>query len=242
MTLRHPWQAGDRHRLDLRRRALQLAIPRLLGHAVDQAQGVVTAATARRRRRCWTTALMLFAVSVLRGLFTMVQNYYGESVGHHVGYELRLAFYEKLQRLSFGFHDRVHSGDLITLGMLDLEGVRMFFATGLVRLVLLTVLIGVGGYLLISTDPCSGSWPQLRALRRLALVGDAPELRATWLELQERLSVLSPRDGGEPRRHPRRARLRRAGATRWPSSTRLAQRARARARARRHPRRATPAP
>ena len=74
---------------------------------------------------------------MLRGLFTMVQNYYGESVGHHVGYELRLAFYEKIQRLSFGFHDRVHSGDLITIGMLDLEGVRMFFSTGIVRLVLL---------------------------------------------------------------------------------------------------------
>ena len=92
---------------------------------------------------------------MLRGLFTMVQNYYGEAVGHHVGYELRLAFYEKIQRLSFGFHDRVHSGDLITIGMLDLEGVRMFFSTGIVRLVLLTMLIGIGSYLLISTDPCS---------------------------------------------------------------------------------------
>ena len=74
---------------------------------------------------------------MLRGLFTMVQNYYGEAVGHHIGYELRLAFYEKIQRLSFGFHDRVHTGDLITLGMLDLDGVRMFFSTGLVRVVLL---------------------------------------------------------------------------------------------------------
>ena len=96
---------------------------------------------------------------MLRGLFTMVQNYFGESVGHTSAYELRLAFYEKIQRLSFSFHDRVHSGDLITVGMLDLEGVRMFFSTGIVRTVLLTMLIGVGAYLLISHRPrCSACW------------------------------------------------------------------------------------
>ena len=99
--------------------------------------------------------MILLVVSVLRGIFTLLQNYYGEAVGHQVGYELRLACYEKLQRLSFSFHDRVHTGDLITLGILDVDGVRMFFSTGLVRLVLLTVLIGVGAYLLISTDWCS---------------------------------------------------------------------------------------
>ncbi len=67
----------------------------------------------------------------------MAQNYFGEAVGHHTGYELRLAFYEKIQRLSFSYHDKVHTGDLITLGMLDLDGVRMFFATGMLRVVLL---------------------------------------------------------------------------------------------------------
>jgi len=35
---------------------------------------------------------------------------------------------------------------------LDLEGVRMFFSTGLVRIVLLSMLIGIGGYLLLSAD------------------------------------------------------------------------------------------
>ena len=32
-------------------------------------------------------ALLLLGASVLRGLFTMVQNYYSEAVGHHIGYE-----------------------------------------------------------------------------------------------------------------------------------------------------------
>ena len=193
MALRHPWQAGLAIASTFVAAALQLAIPRLLGHAVDLTQRVVVAdAGDAARAALWNTALVLFVVSLLRGLFTMVQNYFGESVGHHIGYELRLAFYDKMQRLSFEFHDRVHSGDLITIGMLDMEGVRMFFSTGIVRTVLLTMLIGLGSYLLISTDLVLGllslsfvpfvAWRSSMAHLRL---------RATWLELQERLSVLT---------------------------------------------------
>jgi ATP-binding cassette subfamily B protein len=195
MTLRHPWQVGIAIVSTFVAAVLQLFIPRLLGQAVDQARGVLTAADASRSQAeaaLLMTALILLAVSVFRGIFTMLQNYYGESVGHHIGYELRLAVYEKIQRLSFSFHDRVHTGDLITVGMLDLEGVRMFFSTGLVRLVLLTVLIGVGAYLLLSTDLVLGLL-SLSFVPFVAWRSSVTQLimRATWLTLQERLSALS---------------------------------------------------
>ena len=191
MTLRHPWQVAAAIAATFVAAGLQLAIPRLLGRAVDQAQGVLTAATGAETP-LFQTALILLAVSVARGIFTMLQNYFGESVGHHVGYELRMAYYEKLQRLSFGFHDGVHTGDLITLGILDIDGVRMFFSTGLVRLVLLAVLIGVGAYILISTDVVLGlislSFVPFVAWRSPVM---QLRLRATWLALQERLAVVS---------------------------------------------------
>src|SRR5690606_4890463 len=121
-----------------------------------------------------------------------IQNYYSESVGHHVGYELRLAFYDKVQRLSYSYHDKVHTGDLITVGLLDLDGVRMFFSTGLVRTILLAVLIGVGAYMLLTTDLLLG----LVALSFVPFVAWRSSvaqltLRATWLVLQEKLSVLT---------------------------------------------------
>ena len=86
----------------------------------------------------------------------------------------------------------MHSGDLITLGLLDLEGARMFFATGVVRLLLLVVLIGFGGWWLIAIDPVLG----LLALSFVPYVGwrsstSQLELRQTWLDLQEHLSVLT---------------------------------------------------
>ncbi|MGH6924317.1 MAG: ABC transporter ATP-binding protein [Propylenella sp.] len=191
MTLRHPWQVAIAFLATLAACSFQLTIPLLLGRAVDQTQQVAIAGE-QTEAALLTTALLLLGASILRGLFTMLQNYYGESVGHQIGYELRLACYEKLQRLSFSFHDRIHTGDLITLGILDVDGVRMFFSTGLVRLVLLTVLIGIGAYLLISTDPVLGlislSFVPFVAWRSPVM---QLRLRATWLALQERLAIVT---------------------------------------------------
>ena len=178
---------------------LQLLIPILLGRAIDQSHqllsGAGQSATGEMldiaKAGLWKTALLVLAVWILRGIFTTLQNYFAESVGHHTGYLLRLSYYQKIQSLNFGFHDRVHSGDLITTGMLDVEGVRVFFSTGLVRVVLLSVLIGAGGYLLLSTDVMLG----LLALSFVPFVAWQSSsarlrLRRTWLELQERLSDL----------------------------------------------------
>lgn len=194
MAFAYPWRVGFAFGGTVIAAALQLSIPHLLGRAVDETQMVVHGGAAGQgaENALWVTASLLLAVSVLRGAFTMLQNYHGEAVGHHIGYQLRLAFYEKIQRLSFGFHDRVHSGDLITVGMLDIEGVRMFFSTGLVRLLLLSLLIGLGAVLLLSTDPVLGllslSFVPFVAWRSSVV---RLRLRAAWLKLQERLAVLT---------------------------------------------------
>ncbi|RYE50042.1 MAG: ABC transporter ATP-binding protein [Hyphomicrobiales bacterium] len=191
-SLRHYWQASLAIGATIIASVLQLMIPRLLGHAVDQAQNVLSTAAEGAQQALLWSAVTLLLVSVARGLFTLVQNYYSESVGHHVGYELRLAFYDKVQKLSYSYHDRVHSGDLITLGLLDLDGVRMFFSTGFVRTILLTVLIGVGAYMLLTTDVVLG----LLALSFVPFVAWRSSvaqlmLRATWVVLQERLSIMT---------------------------------------------------
>jgi ATP-binding cassette subfamily B protein len=194
MAFRHPWQSGAAIGATFIASSFQLMIPELLGRAVDQAQGIMASGSlgVEAQDALLWTALLLLGASVARGLFTMVQNYYSEAVGHHIGYELRLACYEKIQRLSFSFHDSMHSGDLITVGLLDLEGVRMYFSTALVRMIFLSVLIGIGAYLLLSTDVVLG----LLALSFVPFVGwrssvTQLRLRATWLDLQERLAVLT---------------------------------------------------
>ena len=173
----------------------QLFIPRYVGDAVDYAQGLLldtNNVAVDPKAALWSAAYMIVLFSILRGLFTMLQNYHGEAIGHCIGYELRLAFYKNIQRLSFGFHDRVHTGDLITRGMLDLEGVRMFISTGIVRLVMLIVLIGGATLLMLKTDLLL----TILALSFVPFVGWRSslarlKLRWMWLLMQEKLGVLT---------------------------------------------------
>lgn len=197
MALRYRWRMTIAVVTTIIAAIFQLLIPRLLGQAVDSAEGILrgvggTTAASDAQSALLVIALLLMGASILRGVFTMVHNYQGEAIGQSIGYELRLAYYEKLQRLSFSYHDRVHTGDLMTRGMLDMEGVRMFVNTGLLRVVLLAILIGVGTYFLLSTDLVLG----LLSLSFVPFVGWRAtvarlKLRSSWRYLQERLSILT---------------------------------------------------
>lgn len=176
----------------------QLYIPQYLGQAVDQAHGILAgavgsgAARAEAETALTATALLLLGAAVGRGLFTMMQNYQGEAVGQLIGYQLRLDYYRKLQQLSFSWHDRVHSGDLMTRGILDIEGLRHWVDTGFLRMILLTTLIGGGAIVLIRSDLELG----LMALSFVPIVGIRAstarlKLRDTWLALQDQMSLLT---------------------------------------------------
>jgi ATP-binding cassette subfamily B protein len=197
MGLAHRWRMALAAGATVAAAFFQLFIPRYVGEAVDSAQGLLGAGAASpemAREALFAAGMMVLLFSIMRGLFTLMQNYHGEGIGHCIGYELRLAFYEQVQRLSFSFHDKVHTGDLITRGMLDLEGVRMFISTGLIRTLLLTVLIGGSAYLLMNTNLTLG----LLALSFVPFVGWRSavarlKLRWMWLLMQERLSVITRR-------------------------------------------------
>jgi len=173
----------------------QIVIPRLIGDAVDNAQGILgdlSLTESSASSALVDTAWWLFAVSVFRGLVTMLQNYQGEAVGHLIGYKLRLEYYAKLQELSFRYHDQTHTGDVMTRGILDIEGIRQWVHTGILRMILLVVLIFGGGAMLVSLD----SSLTLVALAFVPLVAVGAslarlKLRALWYALQEELSVLT---------------------------------------------------
>jgi len=192
----------------------QLAIPMLIGSAVDAATGLEEGSLKIANSAVITLidtttdifgegsnpsktaliiiAVLLFITSVGRGLSAMFQNYMGESIGQSIGYELRMLYYEKLQRLSFSYHAGVHTGDLITRGIVDVEGVRMFVQTALLRSVFLIVLIGTGMYLMLSEDLVLGlislSFVPFVAWRATTA---RLKLRSNWYSLQERLSALT---------------------------------------------------
>ena len=133
----------------------QLFIPLLIGNGVETVEKAFTSADVNenelRRILIWT-ALGLLGSAVLRGLFTFGHMYISENVAQRLGYRLRMLYYEKLQRLSFAYHDRVHTGDLLTRGLLDIEGIRAFASRGLLRVVYLAIFVSTGTFLMMRVD------------------------------------------------------------------------------------------
>jgi ATP-binding cassette subfamily B protein len=172
-----------------------LVTPRLIGSAVDQAHALLIQGAAHAgeaRAALLRIAVMLIVASSLRGLTTMVFGYQAEYVSQTVGYRMRLEFFQQLQRLSFSYHDRIHSGDLITRGMLDIEGARGFVEQGLMRGAMLLLLAGVAIVLMLRTDLVVGcialSFIPFSIWRSIRL---GYWLRVSWMRLQGLMSILT---------------------------------------------------
>ena len=158
----------------------QLFIPLLIGDGIDSVEELFTTENPDRdalRRTLISIAAMLLASALLRGIFTFGHMYVSENVAQRLGYRLRMLYYEKLQRLSFAYHDRVHTGDLLTRGLLDIEGVRSFASRGLLRVVYLFIFVGTGTFLMVLED-----W-------QLALVSLSFVPIAAWRSVVERLQT-----------------------------------------------------
>jgi ATP-binding cassette, subfamily B, multidrug efflux pump len=173
----------------------QLTIPQLIGSAVDSAHALLSGgpeAAEAARDALEIVALSLLGAAAFRGVATMVQNYQGEAVGQLIGYELRMAFYARLARQSFSYHDTVHTGDLMTRGILDIEGTRLWVDTGILRMVLLAILIIGGGVVLARIDAAL-TFTALAFVPFVALGASLSRLRLRklWYALQDELGILT---------------------------------------------------
>jgi len=116
--------------------ALALAIPWLIGNAVDHAL------TSDDSGRLLQLAGILLLLAVVRGVFSYGQTYFAEAISNKVAYFIRNSLLKKLQNLSFAFHDQRNTGDLMSVVSYDVESTRMFISFGLVRFLQLIILVG----------------------------------------------------------------------------------------------------
>ena len=156
-----------------------MVVPWLLGTAIDSAlaSGV--------RSQLLLLAGGIIAVSLLRGLFGYGQNYLAEAVSQRAAYDLRNDFFEKLQSLSFGFHDRQQTGNLMSKATQDVEAVRFFMSMGLVRGIALVMMIVAVAAILLTTNWRLGviSMAFVPPVMWRAVVM-ARSLRRTWMKVQ----------------------------------------------------------
>lgn len=162
-----------------------LAIPRLLGEGIDTVLG-----HGERSDLIWLAVAVLVA-GALRGISAFGYTYLTELVSQTTAYDIRNALYDKLQRLSFAFHDQAQTGELMSRGTADVEATRMFLGRGLGGVLRISILsIGIS-YLLISLN-----WTlALLTLPFLFVVGwrvviISRRLRPIWLKIQQLMARL----------------------------------------------------
>ena len=87
-------------------------------------------------------AISFFVLSALQGLFTYISGRLAARTSEGITRRLRNFLFDHIQRLSFSYHDKTKTGELIQRTTSDVDAVRQFFADraiGLGRIVLLFI-------------------------------------------------------------------------------------------------------
>jgi len=115
----------------------------LIGRAIDEGIG------PRRLEIIFVVVGYLVGLALARGLFTFLQGYLAERTSQGLAYDLRDALFERIERLSFSYYDRVQTGQLVTRLTSDVEQIRTFAGSGVVQLAnAIVMLVGTTALLL----------------------------------------------------------------------------------------------
>ena len=135
---------------------LSLVIPRLMGDVVDEAlnrqtrvlhifagefSSIVDEVLARQLMQAlFFFAGLIIAATLVKGIFTFAQVFLSEYLSQRTCFDLRNRIFNQYQRLSFAYHDRSQTGQLMSRATSDVEQIRFFVSQGLINgaLMLLT--------------------------------------------------------------------------------------------------------
>ncbi len=135
-------------------------------------------------------AILIFAI--LRGVFAFLQDYWAEKNSQAVAYDLRNDLYSKIQTLSFSYHDKNQTGQLMIRATDDVEKVRLFIGQGLLQLIGAFILL-VGTIIILFSTNASLAWSVMPILP-IALVlfaFFAGVSRPMFTQVQQKLSALN---------------------------------------------------
>ena len=168
-----------------------LFIPYLFGQAIDtlvaydEVSESFTGKDPLNSTLLWL-AVGLLAASLCRGFFDFARTYTTDSLSQKVSYVLRNQFYDKLQHMSFAYHDKEHTGDLMSKATADVEAIRRYVNMGMVRSIeaglravaLLAILVFINWELTL----ISLAFIPFIVTRSVLVMG---RLRAMWTQVQK---------------------------------------------------------
>ena len=189
--MRHRWRMAITYLCVAGATVSYLFLPRFIGEAVERISDVFRGGDVSETA-ILSLSLVIVGLYIIRGVLTFGQNYLGETLSLYVAYDIRNDFYDHVQNLSFGFHDRYHTGNLISRAITDVENIRMFVNMGMIRTPYFLVLFIAVAVIMLRLDWLLGLMSV--GFMPLVIIQSAVvrlKMRRIWLSIQEKMAELS---------------------------------------------------
>jgi ATP-binding cassette subfamily B protein len=159
---------------------------------MDQLKAQLSADINNAPRTLINALIFILIFAALRGLFAFLQTFWAEKNSQSVAYDLRNDLYAKIQRLSFSYHDKNQTGQLMVRATDDVEKVRLFIGQGLLQLVGAVILL-TGTIIILFSTNASLAWTAMPilpvALVLFMIFGSASQ--PLFIKVQQKLSALN---------------------------------------------------
>ncbi len=167
---------------------LALAIPQFIRWIVDRGIGGGDTTLLLQ------SVLALLGLTLLKGILTYLQGQWTETASQNVAYDLRNEMHRKLAALSFSYHDRTETGQILSRAVQDVDRIRFVTGRAFVRLVDGIVLLLGTAVMLFAMSPhlallalCTMPFLAHRAFHL------GRRLRPLSLAVQQQLAVVTTR-------------------------------------------------
>lgn len=163
-----------------------LFVPQIIKRAIDQGL------TEESAVALFMAGGVILVLALVRGVAGFAQRFYGLWLSHRFSYDIRNEFYQRLQALSFTFHDRTQTGDIMSRLTGDISETERFVGFGLLELSnSLLLLVGVIIAMLLENSTLA-----LIALIPIPILVAATirfgnTVRPRFKEIQEQMGLLS---------------------------------------------------
>ena len=168
--------------------AIRLVVPQVIRQVVDVgiAQNQVDVLL--------NSVLFLFLATIVQGGLRFGEHYLTEVVSQSVAYAMRNQLYRKLQRLSFSYHDRTQSGQLLSRATSDVGRLRRVTGRGFLGLVDSIVLMIGTAVILFGMQPLLAALALMLMPVILLLVRwYVSRIHPMWHARQDRVALMTSR-------------------------------------------------
>ncbi len=124
--------------------AAQAGAAEKMGESIAQLQADLGGATTA----LLTVGLAVIGFAIVRAVFAFSQQFNAERLSQNLAYDFRSELFAKIQRLSFSYHDKNQTGQLMIRATDDVEKLRLFIGQGLVMTLQAFVLL-IGALLVL---------------------------------------------------------------------------------------------